>query len=314
MGSHIIFHLYKMSEEAIQTRLQEIFRQDPFPGTKRIKLSFRFKDHSFETVFRITHSETMYDCTNGCITITINRVYGTVTLDTSLSKNDGVSACFTPRLVSGGDIKTIDVLQVLKTRMALLFPNSAPLKLSDEMSLNISTHREHGEIMVSLNRVLRGEDAYYERYGYRSEKLNPIKSWIRTLAWDEVGSEIQDVILSRLTTPVEKGAKFVEVMKRIPIQEDIDEEGLHLSYQVWGSLVPQGFEEYSDEDVHSSLFPGNAKSIWMFTLDPESEAWKTWSKTVQFTDLVEMPDPGKPAPMKSRRRKMRRKGHSTRRR
>ena len=301
------------ADAEIQERIRALFSQPPFSGSQSIHLFFTYKGHPFNTVFTLTNSEEVITFTNSCIKVYLDR--SDSELSTSISKDDEDPSCFTPRLVSSGDIKTTDVLQVLKTRLSLLFPIEEPHTISNVMSLDIATVEDVGDISVSVNRILRGQDAYYEKYGYESARITPIKEWIRSLSWESVPSEVKDLILPRLSDPIEPGAKFVEVMKEIPIEEDLDEEGISLSFMIWGALVPWGFEEYKEDKTH--LFPqGSPDCVWTFTLNSESEAWKAWSQTIQFTDLVLLPDPlaSENKNKKGGRRKTRRKGRSTRRR
>jgi len=304
------FEKYRMNKGLeIQEQLRALFSQPPFPGSQLIRLFFTYKGHPFNTVFTLSNTEELITFTNHCIKVYFNRAGPE--LSTSISKNDEDPACFTPRLVSSGDIKTTDVLQVLKTRLSLLFPTEDPHTISNVMSLDIATIEDVGNISLSVNRILRGQDAYYEKYGYESARITPIKLWIRSLSWESVPSEVKDLILPRVSDPIEPGATFVEVMKKIPIEEDLDEEGISLSFMIWGALVPWGFEEYKEDKTH--LFPqGSPDCVWTFTLNPESEAWTAWSQTIQFTDLVLLPDslvaPGKNA----RKRRTRRKIHNRR--
>ena len=279
------------TDESVKSALRELLHTPLYEDDKRILIEFDYKGQHYETKFLLSktveagkklkekpasgnYKEQIY-LRNDCISIafTSKKTEKPDRNDdffTELEKNDKEEACFKPRLETLGPIKTIDVLQVLKTKLETLFPTTIPLELADAMAVD--------GIEMSPNRIMRGGDAYYEKYGYGSELLEPVKKWIRSLEWGDVSAEIKDLIHPHLpSADIDPSTKFITIMEGIPLA----------IFNTWTSKgYTNLFEKVHDLFLSANGLPNDTyRHKFIFTLDVTSPKWIEWEKTLVFTDV-----------------------------
>lgn len=290
-------------EEAVKSELRHLLNTPVSETDKEILITFNYKGQVFETKFLMTktyestsrpytkfkedpasgnYNEIIY-LRNYCVSIAYTSKRNVVSPNnpiprandffTELAKNDEEEACFKPRLETLGPIKTIDVLQVLKTKLELLFPTEIQIQLVDAMKVN--------GIEKSINQIMRGGDAYYEKYGYRSELLDPVKKWIRSLEWKDVSEEIKELIRPHVPSiDIDPSTKFTSVMEKIP-------------YEIFNAYTSKPYINLF-EKVHTLFLSANGlpsdsyRSIFVFILDKASPQWIEWEKTLLFTGVKEI--------------------------
>ena len=293
------------TDKTIQSNIRNLLNVSPSQNDKRIVITFEYKGKQYKTTFLLTktfeadytklnkepisgnYTEQIH-FRNKCISIEFtskrteipslnksNTKWGRMNdFFTELEKNDDDRLCFTPRLKTEESIKTIDVLVVLKTKLALLFPTEIQITLIDAMTVD--------GIEISVNRIMRGGDAYYEKYGYSSILLNPVKEWIQTLKWKDIGKDLQDLITTKFplhNVNSNSPTKFTDVMKQIPNKifnnyNDIPYINLFEKvYTLFTSINRLPIELY--------------RGIFIFTLDTANSRWIEWEKMLLFTDMKE---------------------------
>ena len=155
---------------------------------------------------------------NDCIKI--GYVYGDETTGIepykgSISANSDEKNCFDPVLkgsaasafasasAAASGYTATDVLQILKTKIGLLFWPRKEICIVD-----IATK---GDVAISPFKMIRGGDAIYEKYGYTSDFITEVKGIIRQ-------QMVQSYLVTRyLKTELEKFMQFIYAIKGIPV-------------------------------------------------------------------------------------------------
>jgi hypothetical protein len=217
-----------------------------------------------------------------------NKFIGRISSDSDKLK------CFDPILIKdkpdnpGKRTKTPDVLQILKTKLGLAF------HIASDYPITINDGAQKSRIMISPFHILRGGDAFYEKYGYRSDPITYFKEKIKTFTWSDCNDEITKVIADCTggsDWPPEK--LLMDIMKTIswdaeeaynnvkgPVPK---EEYIHpsLSYRVFRhfATIAGGIPfEKTDQFI--------TDTIWEFTLIRESPEWRRSKTELVFTKFV----------------------------
>jgi len=177
----------------------------------------------YETSFKFTHTSEKIEIINDCIKISY--VYGDEGTGLEPYKgyiyaNSDEKKCFEPVLKSwrqqattgsaaasataASGYTSADVLQILKTKMGLLFwPRKDLLCIVD-----VATK---GDVSISPFNLIRGGHAIYEKYGYKSDFITELKIAIRQ---QQVGSFL---VLSYLKLELNKFMQFVHLRRGVPV-------------------------------------------------------------------------------------------------
>jgi hypothetical protein len=195
--------------------------------------------------------------------------------------------CFTPRLVTddrkvvvvGKRTKAADVLQILKTKLGLSFPMG-------DKPITIFDGAKNGEwMMISPFYLLRGGDAFYEKYGYKSAIIHSLKEMIRSATWGSLSAECRAHILEfpgkkKFAEGFADSTSLVDIMNLIPWE---DEESFCIanertfSYRLF-RLFALSYG-YSFESTNQMAID----SIWEFTLDRTDPKWQQCERDLVFT-------------------------------
>ena len=179
-------------------------------GSQPFELTFSYNEKEYKTVFHASHTiedgKEVIKVDNGCITLILQNMnfIGGIKAengDIGWIDVDGKKSCFLPKLMSDPRTKEEpritagDVLQTLKTKLALAFPvYGVPIQLVD--GIRSAPPPETGSYtMVSPFHIVRGGDAYYERFGYHSEKITDLKEGIREVKWALCTEQMKKIIL-----------------------------------------------------------------------------------------------------------------------
>jgi hypothetical protein len=279
---------------AVELRLQDMLKQK-FPKNK-FELEFTYNGRDYKTQFTAEHDDMKLEVQNACINMTceytVNAFIGEIQADNK------ERACFTPMLTTNARNKpgkrttAADVLQILKSKLALLFPTSSSVQINDGARNDMT--------MISPFHILRGGDAFYEKYGYSSPAISELKKLIPEFVWSDCNEKIRSII--RDCTGVEEyPAKMplMDVMKTISWEKETKfntENERSLSYRVfrWFALLTKG---YTFEQTNQFA----VGTIWEFTLDTADRRWKQAATDLVFTGFREIREGGMRRKRKTRK-------------
>jgi len=292
-------HLNSIEFNALRG-LRTLITDAPLDTPLRITITFE-SEKSYTTAFRLEKKtnedgESMtVSLRNKCIYMT--RKYalpdkkGTGKINTFIQSDSATSRCFAPQLKTDGERTTTDILQVLTTKVRHCFPDFKEATLIDTASI-----RSVEGITLSVFRVLRGGRALYEKYGYRSEKLNRLRDSITTITWKDIKGDrfstmfdhvnngppvVADYFHEVLQMDPEEDATLLSVMNQIPM----DVDGLHqVSDKMFALVALKGGFSLSD------LRPVSG-GIMTFSLDYASPEWQAWKNRLTITGVSAEPLP-----------------------
>jgi hypothetical protein len=259
-------------------------QQDRKP--RAFQLHFAFKGVPYSTIFKVHYEllgKTSYviEIQNECILIHIEFYKSGNQLYSSIGRNVAEPACFSPRLQTSVEpvkITSVDVLQTLVTKLRILMH-----KLNFINKIELIDHAKIESVSMLPYRVMRGQPALYEKYGYESEKLNEFRATVLpTLNWDSykkadsLGAHFDDKIFDKYNKD-----KFdddwrlhniTELLVNIPFEEEA-KKSISVSQGIMISFI---------EDTYST------SDIVKFTLNPESPKWKEWDRALEFVGFEEL--------------------------
>ena len=262
-----------------------------FEGDKKIRLKFNYNGKSYTTVFTVYHTKEELYVGNKCLNIDIDfsyyfeYVYKTnnfFPFGGEIKSNIGNEPCFTPRLVTDSrSIKTIkrttsvDVLQILKTKLALAFP-------IPYLHININDDAKKDGIKISTFNLMRGGDAIYEKYGYKSRtSMAYLKEAIKSVTWDHEFVNTQKSLISSCTGRDNYGPDecIIDILKTVSWDDE-------KRCQISSKLFEYFFDKFNTtDDVYDD--------IWIFTLDQNDERWIHSNNELLFTEFTELIEGGR---------------------
>lgn len=276
-------------------------------GQQTFKLTFSYNGKEYKTVFLASHTiedgKDVIIVDNGCINLIFEfmNFVGSIQAENGVNGRiddaDGKKSCFLPKLISdprtmgGSRISAGDVLQTLKSKLALIFPvDGFPIQLVDGIHIDPTSLGVGSSTMVSPFHIVRGRDAYYERFGYRSEKISELKKGIRGLTWMDIDftEPMKDIITDyNITKNIEKTYDdddlLTDIMKAISWEDEVAYNESHRS-----SLSSTVFQLYAWTQgiMMEQSDQWSFKNIWTFELDPDSEEWKQYDAALIFTSFA----------------------------
>jgi hypothetical protein len=302
----------------------------PFPMQK-FKLWFTYYGMPYFTTFYAEHTDKRLYVHNNCVKIVFvpeNKSKSLHPYEGRIAANILTPPCFTPRLArqssSAASISSVDVLQTLKTKIATLFP----MIKTDQLC--ITDVAEKDGVDVSSFRILRGEDAVYEKYGYQSEFIEDLKHVVRGLRWgDELCvKELQVHINSMLAfvnnkkgsailltgTDIAPSTRLVDIMQSIEFEYEVayaEEYTLCFSYHLLLIIGNKRIEILNATGRHplpkdymyaSEIGKPNA---WVFCFNPKSDAWRRSKDALLFSHVEKQPTSNSAASSRKTRRRRR---------
>jgi hypothetical protein len=257
------------TDATIIERLQGVFK-DRFHGEKTCTLSFTYNHKSYDFTFTTSHTTHGVSLNNPCIEIHKTITYG---FDSSISANSSNKKCFDPVLVTNARTKpeprtkNLDVLQVLKTKLALCFPTKGP-------AINLFDAARSDTVMLSPFSLLRGGPGVYEKYGYRSKEVESLKEVLLDAEWRDLDRPSQKLVEAIYDEYLPKEQllqkdRIIDIMKRVTFEMENETN----------SKVSEKLYEWYMGELGVPL-----ESIF-YELDAESEEWKAWSAKLVFRKL-----------------------------
>ena len=308
-----------MVDTAIREAIREYLTRIQVKGISetngKFRLEFDYNGKHYITHFIAVHNDKKIAVQNGCIHMDFeyldekgtpqNKFIGSIDSDSPKRK------CFEPVLETNLRNKpsprttAADVLQILKTKLALAFPVDARVNLNDGA--------QKDRIMIAPFNILRGGNAFYEKYGYRSKPITELKTKIQTFQWSACNEEIKKVIqdytekikkiIQDATEEKKKVIKdctgqsdwapdmrLMDIMNTISwdcekaynnVKGPIDEEDFinpSLSYRVFRhfATIAGGIPFEQTDQFREG-------TIWEFWLEPESAEWRRCNEELVFT-------------------------------
>jgi hypothetical protein len=329
-------------EESIHRQIIDLLNSANEDAMKEdvFELSFTFNGKPYQTIFKASHGKSGYGLDNRCVTIWYEEhIPGTAKLfDTSIRANAiELQPCFTPQLVSyrknknPSKITSADVLQTLKTKLSLLLfradsesagaaagaaeggggsaEAAAAAEPAEMPVVQLSDIAEKDGISISKFNLLRGGDAFYEKYGYVSPLLNEFKSLYKNFTIDEFVTEISmkrppmeswlriTNLIPQYTKKFNKEESFMTIMNEISWDMEKGEDTVSISTDIF-DIVSRYLLGKEGKTVSNDI-------LFRFTLNPESAAWQKYNSMLVFTGFQTGAQPN--ASSKGGRRKTRRK-------
>ena len=273
-------------------------------GSQPFELTFSYNEKEYKTVFHASHTiedgEEVIEVDNGCVNLTFGFMDGEVfqrDFAGVIQGENGVlgrinvngkTSCFRPKLTSdprtkeGPRITAGDVLQTLKTKLALAFPvDGVPIQLVD--GIRSAPPPETGSYtMVSPFHIVRGGDAYYERFGYHSDDITRLKDLIREVTWALCTEPMKEIILDcTKKTGYEDDRLLIDIMKEISWEAEVAYNESHLELSL-SSMVFRLYAKTQGTTMTQS-HQWSFNNIWTFTLVPGSKEWKQYDAALTFT-------------------------------
>lgn len=334
-------------DEEISEQLQELFQQTYKEKTyKGFTLTFTIKGVSYTTIFygfrpRDSLSFELFLVPrafqkgsanaasafsikeNSCIRI--SHEVGELTLvddveqllfDSHISANSPTKQCFEPVLksdVSTNNVSkrytTTDVLQVLKTKLSILFPKVKEILLADAATKDA--------VSLSAFKFLHRQPSLYEKYGYESNIADELKAYLETVTIES----LEEPIYKKVMVGV---GKLGNVLRLFPdlipskypsvkaILEDLTGRPLSPKEKLLDVYTSVTFEREIEFAHYLKDLAGSTKDLKLnfvvcnlilnyvsqkmgfplmisYTLNRDSEAWKYWNSQLLFTDLNVIP-------------------------
>ncbi len=249
----------------IENNIYNIISSDNIDKKITFKLGFTIKGKKYLTNF-IFNGRSLK---NGCIKIDLGKSskYDEYIIDSEIKSNIGKNACFEPRLETTEKpirITSTDVLQVLSTKLKVLLYKKSTWPLKSSIDLNDLA--VINGVYISPYRILRGDLAIYEKYGYKNKDLDNFRENVLPhLKWIDIRDKLDiDVrnIFEKYNTNINDNNTIIQLMKKVSFEE---EQKYNLSFYILQDILMFNYHRY--------------------TLDMSSPEWKEWDNALQFTDF-----------------------------
>ena len=287
-----------MADAAIVAEIRE-FLIPLFPK-QTCNLDFIYNERMYKTKLTASHTAEKIQLRNDCVNVSYdlarNEWKGGILADSP------ERACFEPILTTNARNKpgkrttSADVLQILKTKLCLACPIDTPLMLIDQA--NTAT------MMISPFHILRGGDAFYEKYGYHSERIAELKAILPAFTWSDCSPEMKTVIQEfTKERPFSPETRLIDIMKGVSWDEESDFSGTRGS--CWSAdlleLYAMKIKGYTKEQMDQF----SEDTIWKYTLHQEDPRWIDANARMTFTNFKVIASGGKRRGTKRARRNRR---------
>jgi len=287
-----------MADAVIEAQIREFLT--PGFDTKSCTLNFTYNGKTYITKFTASHTADKIQLKNECVNVSYDLVRNE--WKGGILADSPERACFEPILTTNARNKpgkrttSADVLQILKTKLCLACPIATPLMLIDQA--NTST------MMISPFHILRGGDAFYEKYGYHSELIAELKENLRTFTWSDCSPGMIKVIQEfTKERPFSPETRLIDIMKGVSWDQESDFSGKRGS--CWSAdlleLYAMGTKGYTKEQMNQF----SADTIWKYTLDPKDPRWIDANASMIFTNFTVIASGGRRRGTKKARRNRR---------
>ena len=287
-----------MADAAITETIRTYLR--PIDAKKGFHLEFVYNKTLYKTYFSAHHTDEEISVSNPCLTTAFEYTYEGEKrnkFNARLISDSDELKCFYPILRTdprgkpGIRTTAAGVLQTLATKLSLAFPTVS------DYPVTTNDGAQNSRIMISPFHILRGGNAFYEKYGYRSDPITHLKEKIKTFKWRECNAEIRSVITDCTGRKDWSDETFLmKIMNEISwedektynnakgsVSDDGEEDFIHpsLSYRVFRHFATiAGGIPFEKTDQFKT------DTIWEFTLNRESEEWRRCDSELVFTKFV----------------------------
>ena len=281
-------------------------------GEAWFEVTFSYNGTAYRTVFNANkepmagmENVTVLGVDNGCIGVTATyHTDGDETTATHeshihaenrktmghLRSSNGKSACFEPVLLTNarGTVRRTgkrttsgDVLQILKTKLLLAFPDmeGEPLRLFDGAH-DVATEGVGAGTFLTPFHLVRGGDAYYEKYGYHSPVITGLKPALRRLTWSGCTEPAKAIIRDCTKKDYADDQLLTTLMKEIPWEAEV----------AYNTTHPLSLSQTVLKEFALTLFPRGA-DLQTFELDTESDDWLRCDAELVLTGFEPVANP-----------------------
>jgi hypothetical protein len=289
-----------MADTAIVGQIREFLT--PMFETKACTLQFTYNGKTYTTKFTAAHTPVKIQLANDCVNVSYDLVRhewkGGILADSP------ERACFDPILTTNARTKvgkrttSADVLQILKSKLCLACPVEDPVMIIDQANTPTT--------MISPFHILRGGDAFYEKYGYHSEAIGKLKEGLQTFTWSDCSPEMKTVIQefqgmgefppSRLLT---------DIMKGVTWDQESDFNGARGS--AWSADLLELYAMNTKGYTKEQMDQFSPVTLWKYTLNQEDARWIAATASMVFTDFTVVASGGSRTRRKRRRSVRRRR-------
>ena len=259
-------------------------------------LKFMYNERLYETKFTATHTAAKVQLVNDCVNVSYN-------LDSREWKGGILAdseerACFEPILMTNARTKvgkrttSADVLQILKTKLCLACPVEDPVMIIDQANTPTT--------MISPFHLLRGGDAFYEKYGYYSAAIGELKDGLLTFKWSDCSPEMKTVIQEFTKEKAfSPETLLTDIMKDVTWDQESDFNRIRES--AWSAdlleLYAKKVKGYTSEQMNQF----SPVTIWRYTLNQEDSRWIAANASMIFTEFKVVASGGSRTRRKRRR-------------
>ena len=245
-----------------------------------------------------------YTIKNACIDATEG--------DTHISANSQEKACFDPVLYSDPTATMTDVLQVLKTRLALSVPGAPPM-------VSLTDAAKKDDVALTEFRLLRGGRPLYEKYGYYARTTDETIAAIAATTWGDIKDKVlasnDDVTVTfadayrDITGTIPTDSESIQtVMSRITLEQ----EGAY-NRALIARIRPPHFTDIglSFRMVATILHQRRVPHSVFYRLNPVAPEWTRWSDRIRITEVALDAEPTQTAGFRHGRSLRRSQTHSS---
>ena len=197
-----------------------------------------------------------------------------------------------------------DALQVLSTKIKLAMTGIVDIlkgKLTNiKAPINIEDGATIKSMSISKYRILRGQDTIYEKYGYKSPKLDTLKDYIKTLTWGDIldlfvtpNAKGLDVLFTKIrSTP--KTVQLKSVLSTINPETPLTEVLNTISFEDEYGLRPNGIKKTVtlSEVIYQKikdLVLGEDVNPLVLTFNENSDEWRKMRDIVRIVSVESLP-------------------------
>jgi hypothetical protein len=287
-----------MADAAIVAEIRE-FLKPLFPN-QICNLDFIYNERMYKTKLTASHTADKIQLKNDCVNVSYD--LARTEWKGGILADSPERACFEPILTTNARNKpgkrttSADVLQILKTKLCLACPIDTPLMLIDQA--NTPT------MMISPFHILRGGDAFYEKYGYYSERIAELKAILHTFTWSDCSPEMKTVIQEfTKERPFSPETRVIDIMKGVSWDEESDFSGKRGS--CWSADLLELYAMKTKGYTKKQMDQFSEDTIWKYTLDQKDPRWIDANARMIFTNFKVIASGGKRRGTKRARRNRR---------
>ena len=261
-------------------------------------LKFTYNGRDYTTKFTAKHTVEKIQLANDCVNVMYDLVHrewkGGILADSP------ERACFEPILITNARNKvgkrttSADVLQILKTKLCLACPVEDPVMIIDQANTPTT--------MISPFHILRGGDAFYEKYGYHSEAIGKLKEGLQTFTWSDCSPEMKTVIQEFTKEKAfSPETLLTNIMKGVTWEQESDFNGARGS--AWSADLLELYAMKTKGYTKEQMDQFSPVTLWKYTLNQEDARWIAATASMVFTDFTVIASGGSRTRRKRRRRR-----------